>query len=304
MLPPIPCWSDGFAVTFHNRDLSVIYHKDPVTNVVTPIPKIPRENVNRIVLWNDRHALLEVHVGADQRPIFVRLENDDRSAKAYLVGWQQTIGKESIQSIGYYIPPSFACPGRIIVSGEYEQSAIDKFLIPDFQKPPIPCWPDSTTYTFHYADGTRVDRVDRETGEEHHSDKLTREKLRKVSLWHYDMPVIECHYHPGQRAVFRRRNEWTDTVSASVVHGGIPIDGMLASTNWFAHKRAVADNKYRVLYLLGWQQPIGEKSVQSIAYYHPQNGQMPPRVVMAGQFSTDDDSYLPILSNEDKTIIT
>jgi hypothetical protein len=305
MFPPIPCWSDGFAVTFHYADLSVVYYKDPQTGKVTPFPRIPRENLTRVVLWNDRHPLLEVHVNVDQRPIFVRLENDDGSAKAYLVGWQQRIGDQSIQSIGYYIPPGFAMPGRIIISGEYEQTAVDKFLVPDFRDKPVNCWPDSTTYSFYYQDGTRIDRLNKETGEEYHSDKLSRAGLRKIALWHHEVPVIECHYHPGQLAVFRRRSEWLENVASDINSAsGIPLAGLMASTHWFAHKRAVEENRYRVLYLLGWQQPIAGKSVQSIAYYHPQNGEMPPKVVMAGRFSGDEDSYLPELNNEDNTLIT
>lgn len=305
MMPPVACWPDGAAITFHYMDMSVVYHHDPVTGVVIPLDQIPRIGISRIILWLGRSPLLEVSLAPGQRPIFHRLETDKfGQAKAYLIGWQQNVGGELVQSIGYYLPPNSSMPGRIIVAGAYEQGLIDRFEQPDFRQAPIPCWPDSTTYSFYYQDGTRRDRLDRETGEETTSEHMPRAGLKKVALWHHGVPVIECHYQKGQQAIFRRRNEWSETTSLCLSTPSIPQEALVASTDWFANKKAVQENKYRAIYLLGWKQTNGDKSVQSIAYFHPQNGQVPPRVVMAGKFCETDISYLPLPVGKDVEVVT
>jgi hypothetical protein len=304
MFPPVACWPDGAAVTFHYDDMSVRYLVDPVSGVRTDIKDIPKVGVMRIVLWMERTPLLEVSLDLGQRPIFHRIPGDNGAAKAYLVGWQQTIDGLSVQSIGYYLPPTQYMPGRIAVAGEYESTLLDRFNKPDFRENPIPCWPDSTSYSFYYQDGKRLDRIDRGTGEEHTSENLTRVGLEKVTIWHHGIPVIECHYSKGQQAIFRRRNEWRGDMTAAVGHQGVPLDAMLASTNWFANQKAVQEGRYRAFYMLGWKQPIGNKSVQSVSYFYPQNGQCPPRVVLAGKFCEDDDTYLPIPIGKDLEVIT
>ena len=305
MFPPVPCWPDRAAVTFHYQDLSVLYHRDPISNVVTPLNQIPHKGLDRVVLWLDRHPLLEVSLSQDQKPIFTRLESDKPGiAKAYLVGWQQHLPDTTLQSIGYYLPPCSSMPGRIVMAGEYQKGLIEKFQEPDFRQAPVQCWPDSTTYSFHYQDGTRLDRLDRETGQERTSDQMPREGLRKVVLWHHDLPVVECHLRKGQTVIFRRRSEWKDASSVVIGPQGVPTEALMASTNWFANKKAVAEHKYRAFYLLGWQQKLQDRTVQSIAYYYPQNGQIPPRVVLAGRFDQHQDSYLPISVGQDETAIT
>lgn len=304
MFPPVPCWPDKAAVTFHYEDLSVVYHRDPISGDVIPLDNIPKVGLCRIILWMERTPLLEVSLSPGQRPIFSRLESDKFGiARAYLVGWQQNIDGKSIQSIGYYLPPNSSSPGRIVVAGEYEQGLIDRFNEPDFRQTPIPCWPDSTTYSFYYQDGSRIDRLNRETGEEITSENMPREGLKKVALWHHDMPVVECHYQKGQQAIFRRRNEWKGNTSVVVGQNGLPMEALAASTNWFANKKAREEGKYNAFYLLGWKQPIGSTVAQSIAYFYPQNGDKPPRVVLAGRFCAEDDSYLPIPVGNDTKVV-
>lgn len=306
MYPPVACWPDGAAVTFHYAEFGkVFYLKDPITGVVTPWDKVPRQGLRRITLWMGRHPLLEVSLDVDQQPIFVRLEHEDgKGAKAYLVGWKQFVGGNWIHSIGYYLPPTSSSVGRIVVAGEYQQKAIDQFSIPDFRPAPPPCWPDSTSVSFYYQDGSRVDRINRDNGAENTSDTLTRQGLRRIALWHHEMPVLECYYQPGQKAIFRRRNEYQDNQSAVIGLHGVPEAGIQASANWFAYKKAVLEHKYRAFYLLGWHQRIAERSVQSITYFYPQNGEQPPRVVLAGKFCETDESYLPIPVGKDNEVIT
>jgi hypothetical protein len=169
---------------------------------------------------------------------------------------------------------------------------------------PPPCWPDSTTYSFYYQDGSRVDRINRENGDENTSENLTRQGLRRIAVWHHAVPVVECHYRRGQRAIFRRRNEWKDRQNVAIGAQGIPQEALLASTDWFANKKAVLENKYMAYYMLGWHQNIAGRSVQSITYFYPQNGEQPPRVVLAGRFCETDDSYLPIPVGKDYEVVT
>ncbi len=308
MVPPVACWPDSAAVTYHYDDLSVIYRKDPVTGVETPHHRVPSLGLNKIVLWIKQHPLLEVKVDSQcQVPLFERYESEKKGiAKYYLVGWKQPLGNGVfIHCSACYVPPSSAMPGRIMVrNGPIRTDLADHFFEPDFREAPVQCWMDSTTYTYHYQDGTRLDRINRSTGEEITSDLMPRAGLRKVTLWHHGLPVLESHYIPGQQSIFRRRNEYKDTIVSALSPMGIPMEGMLASTNWFAFKKAEAEGTYRALYMIGCKQRYNEREMQTVTYYYPQNGQIPPRVVLAGRFKEEGDSYLPIPVNLDDNVIT
>lgn len=143
-----------------------------------------------------------------------------------------------------------------------------------------------------------------ENGEELTSEKMPRAGLQQITLWHHDLPVVTQKYKIGQRALFRRRNEYRDKVTTIVGHEGIPMEGLLASTNWFNFKKAEAENKYNAMYMLGCKQTFNDREMQMVTYYHPQNGQIPPRVVLAGRFREDGDSYLPLPVGFDDNVIT
>lgn len=307
MIPPVPVWPDGAAITFHYTDLSVFYLKHPVTGVVTPIDRVPVLGANKVVLWIGQQPLLEVKVDHKNQIAFISRVESDKSgfAKYYLVGWKQMIRNDLwFYCYACYVPPNSSTPGRIIVESGNRLPIIDSFLDPTLERAPANCWPDSTSYTFHYRDGKRRDRISMEDGEELTSEKMPRAGLQKITLWHHELPVVTQHYTIGQRALFRRRNEYRDNVATMIGGEGIPLEGLMASTNWFNFKKAEAENKYRALYMLGCRQSLNNQEMQIVTYYHPQNGQIPPRVVLAGRFKEDGDSYLPLPVGFDDNVIT
>jgi hypothetical protein len=307
MLPPIPCWPDQTALTYHYNDLSVQYVKDPVTGVYTPPDRVPSLGLSKITLWIRSHPLLEVKVDSTcQIPLFKRVESDKPGiAKYYLIGWKQLLPDgSSVHCAACYVPPNSSSPGRIVVRYGGLGEIADKFFEPEWKSAPAQCWPDTTSYTFHYEDGVRRDRISIENGEELTSEKMPREKLRKIILWHHELPVVECHYQPGQRALFRRRNEYQDSLASVLNSQGVPLEGMMASSNWFAFKKAERENKYRAIYMLGCSQEIKGRDMQMVTYYFPQNGQVPPRVILAGRFKEDGQTYLPIPVGFDDNVIT
>jgi len=86
-----------------------------------------------------------------------------------------------------------------------------------------------------YNDASEINQYN-EDGSENSYDNLDRDKLSSFVLYNGDKKVLDLHLDEDQRLIYRRRVEM----------------------------RTGEDQV--VCYLVGWQQKVGNKNIQSIAY--------------------------------------
>ena len=110
-----------------------------------------------------------------------------------------------------------------------------------------------------YNDDTELRQFD-ETGENKYTD-VDRSKLKSFALYMDDykekQKAIEIHLSEGQRLIYRKRVE---------IRTG---------------------DKKTVCYMVGWQQTVNQKNIQSIAYVFRDTAFKRCRIEMAGAFQED-----------------
>lgn len=102
-----------------------------------------------------------------------------------------------------------------------------------------------------YDDGSTLSQFAPDGSERRYTD-IDRARLRSFGLWDGDRKLIEFHFEPGQRLIYRHRVEQRQ--------GGQPV----------------------VVYLVGWQQTVNGANVQSIAWVFPDG-----HIEMTGRWRED-----------------
>lgn len=86
-------YSDGSSLPQYNADGSENKYQD-----------IDRSRLESFALWQDSTKVFHLHIEPGQRLIYRRRVEMPQGTSVYLVGWQQTVGTENIQSIAYVFP--------------------------------------------------------------------------------------------------------------------------------------------------------------------------------------------------------
>jgi hypothetical protein len=118
----VALYSDGSGLCQYNGDGSENKYAD-----------IDRARLTNFALFTDDHRkVVEIHLEPGQRLIYRRrVEHPPGKPKivVYMVGWQQTIAGQNVQSIAYVFPD-----GRIEIAGQFREDHRWFYAIE-----PVPC---------------------------------------------------------------------------------------------------------------------------------------------------------------------
>ncbi len=120
-----------------------------------------------------------------------------------------------------------------------------------------------------YKDGSTFSQYD-ENSREYSYEQIDKSRLESFTLYKEDgATVITLHIDPGQRLIYRRRVEMSPGLSTTLI-----------------------------CHLVGWQENINGRNVQSIAYCFEDG-----RIELAGQFRNNHPwFYAPIIHPEEASI--